>query len=153
MTTKSAETIYQSNLDAVTRKFFTGDLSGVGDLIAIPSNVHTSDASLRIERMEDLLVMLNEQRESLMRLGTTEYHRICIEAAFANPPGTRIMGRHRTYVLRGGTYLMDPYLCEQTLVKEGSFWRASDIRCGLKNRDYTIVGPRTVESVRQSGEH
>ena len=147
MSTSDPEQIYQSNLDRVTRRFFSGDLTGIEDLIAIPSELHTLDAGGRVDRLEDLVDLLTEQRNSLLRLGTTEYHRICLDAKFTDPEEMQISGRHRTYVLRSGTYVMAPYQCRQRLEKQGALWRACHIRCDVKNTDYTIINPKAIDPI------
>ncbi|WP_323772172.1 hypothetical protein [Antarctobacter sp.] len=145
MTEDMAKEYCQTNLDTVTRQFIDGDLSRIDNALAIPSKVRTMGTALRVERLEALEVMLEEQRSTPLDLGTTEYRRICIDAKFINPVGTQISGRHKTRVMRGGTYLVDPYFCEHALVKEGPHWRASHIRCGMKARESTTIAPRAFE--------
>lgn len=148
MTALTAQDIYQSNLDAVTQCLVTGDLTDVAAHLAVPGRMIIDDAEVHIDQLEDLLLMLEEQREGLLRLGTTEYHRICTQAEFTNPMGTAIAGKHRTYVLRGATYLVAPYPCEQWLALQGGCWRGHTLKCNVRNRDYSIVGPKTAARLR-----
>ncbi|KHQ50462.1 hypothetical protein [Mameliella alba] len=149
MTVQSAAEIYQANLDVGSRMFFAGDLDRIGSHIAVPCAVHTQDSSQRIERLEDLLVMLREQPDSLRRLGTTEYHRICIKAEFTDPTGQRIRGQHGTYLLRGGSYLMERSPCEQLIELQGDDWKALDLDRQMRNSDLTMVGPQLMEHLRR----
>lgn len=153
MTLRSAAEIYQANLDAVSRMLFAGDLDRIGCHIAVPCAVHTQDSSQRIEQLDDLMVMLREQRDCLRRLGATEYHRICIEAEFTDPTGLRIRGHHRTYLLRGGSYLMEPYPCEQQIELQGDDWKALDLNCQMRNSELTLVGPQLMEHLRRREAH
>jgi hypothetical protein len=143
MTPQPAQEIYQANIDAVSQRFLSGDLSDIGDYLAIPSEIHVNDASVILDRLEDLVLLLREQREGLLSMGATEYHRVCTDAAFANAEQTRIEGAHRTYILRGGSYLLTPHSCNQRLENQDGVWRACCLKCQVRNSDYTIVGPKT----------
>lgn len=151
MTQTSPKDIYQTNLDAVARVVFSGEMSRIQDLIAVPLTIQMADGSVQIDRLEDAVFMLSEQRDNLLNLGTTEYHRICVDATFVDPAATQITGRHKTYVMRGATYLLDPFLCEMDLIKDAGLWRLRHMRCHMKNSDYTVIGTGTRERLHLGG--
>jgi hypothetical protein len=150
MTTPSVATeAYQANLDAVSYILMSGDFSEIATHLALPTEVRIDDVRLHLDSVEDIVAMLSEQRESVLRMGATEYHRICTGAEFTDPEQTRIEGTHTTYILEGGTYLMSPYPCRQWLRFQTGVWRASLLECKVKNVDYSIVGHRTAALLRQ----
>ncbi|SNS82982.1 hypothetical protein [Antarctobacter heliothermus] len=148
MTAISPTDIYQANLDAVAQMVFSGDMSRLQDLISVPLVIQMADGSMQIDRLEDVVFMLAEQRDNLLNLGTTEYHRICVDARFLDPAATQISGRHKTYVMRGATYLLEPFICEMNLTKDAALWRVCLMRCHMKNSDYTVIGTGTRERLR-----
>lgn len=145
MTATSPTDIYQASLDAVASMVFSGDMTRLQDLISVPLTIQMADGSLQIERLEDVVFMLSEQRDNLLNLGTTEYHRICVDARYLDPAATQISGRHKTYVMRGATYLLEPFICEMDLTKDAALWRVGLLRCNMNNSDYTVIGTRTLE--------
>lgn len=138
---KAAREIYQANLDAVTALFLASDLDRIGDHLGIPGEARTSDGCVRLETYAQLHAMLREQRASLRRLGATDYLRVCKSAQFSSAAQTCIDGTHETHILRGGSYVMPPYPCEQQLrLCDDSRWRAFRIACKIRNADFSVIG-------------
>lgn len=138
----SARDIYQAHLDAVTARFMAGDLDPLADYLGVPGEARTSDGWIRLETFEVLLEVLTEQRSSLRRLGATDYLRLCTSARFGDAARTCIDGTHETHILRGGSYILPPYPCEQQLrLCDDGRWRAFRIACTMRKADYSVLGP------------
>lgn len=150
MEQEAAVRIYQSNLDAVTRAYLDADWDCILIHLGIPARLKLADTSVAVETGEDLVILLREQRDSLLRMGMTDYHRLCTEARFTNAARTSIVGNHQTHILRGATYLMQPYTVSMPLEwREETGWQAFGLTAAtLRNRDYSLITPRALADMR-----
>lgn len=121
---ETAHDIYQRHIDEVSKAVFDGDIDSVIARWGIP-HVFISHGGEEIVKGEEMLrrYMTNFHRH-IRSIGATAYHRICLEAHFAPEDADRIEGRHRTYLLRGGSYVIDPYESDMVFERQNGVWRA-----------------------------
>lgn len=135
-----ARSIYQRQLDVVTRAFLAGRLEEVLDNMAFPNVMETAEGTTVIRDATEMMSCLQAQAKSMQRLRVTEYHRICTEAAFTSDAQTEIVGRHVTHFLSGGQRAVPPYEAVMTLRLVDDGWRSVGLRSALRNRDLTVIG-------------
>ncbi|MEZ5713786.1 MAG: hypothetical protein R3D85_00585 [Paracoccaceae bacterium] len=140
--------IYQAHLDTVSQALFRGDFDAVTALMHYPSAMETDDDWVCIDSAPALLPSLRSFRETLSRLGVTEYHRICRGADFAQDDPDRIEGLHETYALRHAVPAMPPYLNRMTLIRRDGIWLGAGIRAAARNTDWTIIQHDTTGTIR-----
>lgn len=134
--------IYQAFLDDVSSRLWDGDAVGVARRLKYPHTIHLPEADRVMtsaeEQMRDTQVFI----DSLMTLKATAFHRLCRDARFDPGRGDRIVGIHTTYIIRGGSYLNDPYDCAMSLVLDGSQgWLADTIRVSIRNSRMAYYHP------------
>lgn len=144
-----ALTIYQEHLDRVTQALWTGDDDAMANLLSLPNCMRTEDGEILLETPEAIIKAARDFRRFLDRSGAREYHRIAREARFHPTDANRIDGTHDTYILRGGQYVMEPYLNHQVLVREAGVWRGSEIRAEVRNAHCTILSPDQLRQVTE----
>ena len=140
-----AQTIYQAHLDRVSQAIWASDFETVMRHKAYPNRMHFPDRTVTFAEPDPLAVDARQFRATLANLGATAYHRICTSAAFDPQDADRVIGSHRTYVLRGGNYVVAPYACDMVLVRRGDDWLTTDItvpdrRAGLPGDSVPILG-------------
>lgn len=133
--------IYQDHLDRLTRAVWEGDDNTLVNLLALPNRMITADAEILLQGADDVIKAARDFRRFLHRSGAQEYHRIARKAEWHPIHENRIDGSHDTYILRGGTYVLEPYLNHQVLVREGGIWRGIEIRAEVQNSTCTILSP------------
>ena len=136
----NARAIYQANLDAVSRAVWEQDIDAALAHLELPNRMATQDTEFILVDAAELLRAIANLRESLTRLGATGFHRICQDAVVDPSRPDRIIGRHRSYVLRGGSHVLPPYESQMSLVQTAAGWKANDIYSEVNNRDMTVVG-------------
>lgn len=138
---REALAIYQDHLDAVSRALWSGDEDRLVDLLSLPNRMITSDAELLLDSADAVIKAARDFRAFLRKSGAQDYHRIAREARFHPEYENRIDGSHETYILRGGQYVLEPYLNRQVLVREDGVWRGIEIRAEVRNSDCPILSP------------
>lgn len=134
-----ARNIYQEHLDTVSALVWACEFEAAAGYLAYPSLLETSDASICLPSAASALNSLRSFRDSLGRLGAHAYYRICRGADFEEDNPDRIAGRHRTYVMRGGTYMVPPYDSDMVLERGAEHWCARGIRSRIRNADCSII--------------
>ncbi|WP_179379531.1 hypothetical protein [Jannaschia marina] len=130
----SARETYQTHLDTVSRHLWNGEAEGVASMLRYPHVIHLPEADRIITDPEEQKKDAEAFRESLSALGATAFHRLCREARFDPNTEDRIIGIHTTYVMRGGSYLTDPYDCAMSLLRQADGrWLADAIRVSVRN--------------------
>ena len=135
----AAEKIYQAQLDAVSKALWEGKFSELADMMFYPHIMTNHDTEIRVDSPDQLIAAAKEFRKSLIRLGTSEYHRTCVKAAFVEGRDDVIEGEHVTYALRSGTYAIEPMVAYMTLHLIGDRWLGAGIRYVVHNRDLALV--------------
>jgi hypothetical protein len=147
----SAHAIYQAYLDQVTAWVWAGEDAKVAASMAYPQTIVTTDCEMTFDTTEGPAQMVRavaDFRASLRRLGATEYHRICSDARFLDD-GRRIEGSHVTYVLRGGTYALEPFVSRMAMRRDAADrWRGAGLRVTVSNRCVTVLSPQQVQALR-----
>ena len=146
-----ARDIYQEHLETVSRAIWTRDYARIAEMMHYPHQISTPRRSAIVETPEQLMLDAQAFRENLAGLAATAYHRVCRAAAFDGPD--RIVGRHITYVLRGGTYVTDPYMSDMRLVRRDGAWLGAGIVISEHNLSMSYFHPDTLRDVlRQPGD-
>ncbi|MDA7427557.1 hypothetical protein PGB28_03730 [Primorskyibacter aestuariivivens] len=138
--------IYQDHLDRVSQAVWTADEDALANLLAVPNRMITTDAEILLETVQDVIKAAQDFRAFLIRSGAQEFHRIAREARWHPQHDNRIDGSHDTYVLRGGSFALAPYVNHQVLVREGGVWRGIEIRAEVRNSDCTILSPEQLRA-------
>ncbi|MEM9795681.1 MAG: hypothetical protein AAF919_04285 [Pseudomonadota bacterium] len=128
----TAQEIYQGHLDLVSQAVWDRDYDRVAAVMRYPHVIHLAESDHLIDTEAELKLDVETFRDSLMGLGATAYHRVCRDASFDPSDDDRITGRHLTYVMRGGSYLVEPYNCAMILTRVDGVWLGSGIRLAMK---------------------
>lgn len=140
------KSIYQAHLDRTSQALWARDDAVISETMGVPNEMYTEDTLVVMTKMEDVLKASADFRNHLDAQGATAYHRICQEAWFTDKRKNMIVGTHLTYILRGGTLLLDPYKSEQSLLLKDGVWKGIRICSGVRNQDCTI---NSLEMLRQ----
>lgn len=123
---EDAHVIYQEHLDIVSDAVWRRSHATLAHHIDEVLDIETVDrphlATTRAQAIGNLVAF----RRAMEGVGATAYHRVCHAAEFVGED--RIEGCHRTYVMRGGNYVIDPYDCDMILRRRDGLWRMSDTR-------------------------
>ncbi|MFZ5962077.1 hypothetical protein ACOXXX_03925 [Thalassococcus sp. BH17M4-6] len=138
---RTARDIYQSNLDAVSQFLWQRDVVGMLDHIALPNMMLTMDAQVVISTRDEMAEAMNRFRDHLESIRAESYHRICQDAKFLGPERETILGWHTTYILRGGTYLIEPVSNQMTLMLIGGRWKGVRLETATLVSDCPSVSP------------
>jgi hypothetical protein len=141
MSDAKAMAIYQSHLDIVSQAFWERDWDTICDHLAPRNSLRTLDAAYATQNHTEMRMSYQSLRNSIEIAGAQAYHRICLEADFECDAGTRIIGRHRTYVLSGRTSVLPPYESDMTLELKDHRWIGVAIFGRFKNTDLTAISP------------
>lgn len=126
--------IYQAYLDEVSGNLWDGDGAGVARKLKYPHTIHLPEAERIISDPEAQTRDAAAFRESLAALRATAFHRLCRDARFDPDRPDRIVGSHTTYIIRGGSYMTEPYDCAMSLIwDEAQGWLADVIRVSVQN--------------------
>lgn len=137
-----AATIYQANLDAVSRALWTSDLQLALTHLALPNQTVTADTEYVMTSPDDLHIIMSEFLAGLRSLGADGYLRVCRGARFTTADRDVIVGEHDTFLLAGGQSLRPPYLNVMTLVRSsGGQWLACRIEAVEHNSVVPIISP------------
>ncbi|MFZ7090290.1 hypothetical protein [Primorskyibacter sp. 2E233] len=140
----SALDIYRRHLDIVTTALWGRDWETLARNLAVPSRIRTQDTEIVMTTEQDLFEHMFAVRKSLGTLGATNYQRIPIAAEYTNADKTEIEGTHTVYVLGGGSYIMEPFVSSQTLIRQNGVWKGYDLKSGVKNSALTVIDPQTI---------
>lgn len=128
---EDAHALYQTHLDVVSDAVWRRSHSTLARHVDGVLDIETLDKMhLRTPRAQAIGNLIAFRR-AMEGIGATAYHRLCLDAAFAGED--RIEGRHRTYVLRGGNYAIDPYECDMVLRLRDGVWMMSDTRVSRRH--------------------
>lgn len=112
---------YQANLDAVSDALWRNDRDAIGACLGDRVRIEMRGSEPLEHARSTVVALLLSFREAMVGLGATGYHRVADRASIDDRG--RLVGEHRTYVLRGGNYVIDPYRCAETLRRDGDRWR------------------------------
>lgn len=103
----SAQDIYQSFLDQITKVLLSYDVESYCKHVTLPFAFRTGAGEVVIETKEDLIFDMTEIYDWLQSHGVTDYHRICRSARYL--PNGDIDGVHVTYALNTAITVIPPY--------------------------------------------
>lgn len=155
---EDAREIYQSLLDRLDRAMWSGDDQAVLDNLALPNRMGTRDHMTTFNTRQELLETVQSFRKGLVNMGVRDFHRICNQAGYdATDPG-RITGNHTTHVLSGGSYVLDPFLNEMTLIRRNGRWIGAQNRALVDANHYAVnnvahVQPRDRTNISKESEN
>jgi len=132
--------IYQAWIDDISQALWDRAFDRVGAAMIYPHTMRTRDAEVRFDSPRQMAEAAQEFRGFLSRHGAHAYHRICTGAE-ADAGGIRITGRHMTYILRSGVFVVPPFENRMTLVRDGSGWKGAGIWADIENSSVTILSP------------
>lgn len=139
--------IYQDFLDASSVALWNRDYVAVAAMLRYPHLIRLPETDRIIQNSAEQKLDAQAFRESLKGLGATAYHRLCREAHFDPDNTGRITGTHTTYVMRGGSYLTDPYDCQMSLLLEPSGrWLANDITVSVRKSGMAYYHPDNIRA-------
>jgi len=145
--TDIATEIYQAFLDEGSRQIMAGEFEALAASMHYPQTMETSDSVLAFDGPEGMIEAVISFRDFLRNHGTTDYHRICDVAAF-DTDGTTISGEHTTYIIKGGSFVVEPYRNRMILRLDGDTWRGAGISAAVLNRTCTILSPAQLRAAR-----
>lgn len=135
-----AKGLYQTWLDKVAEATWSSDFATVGAAMTYPHVMQTADGEVFFDTAQKLIEAAADFRRYLTSIGAQAYMRLCTEASFAKD-AARIDGRHMTYIMRGGSYLVPPFSNDMTLILAEGRWLGAGIRAGCTNHHCTILSP------------
>jgi hypothetical protein len=143
----SAVSIYQENLDAVTRAVLTDDLALLLRHIAMPNQIVSEDVEMVVTSPDEMLLIITDFREALAKMGADAYRRDCLNAAYLPGNPRIITGQHRTTFLQGGQPLRPPTVADMMLVlMPDQAWRAIRVEARARNGEAAFISPDLAEA-------
>lgn len=140
--------IYQAWLDRIDRCFWQGRDEEVAAAMHYPHSMATQDAVVHFDRPEKMIEAARHFREALRSAGAQNYARLCVEAAFATPD--RIEGRHQTFILSGGRYVVEPFMNSMTLVRRDGAWFGAGVTYDVRNTELPVLSARQLIDERRT---
>lgn len=144
--TQSAADIYQAFLDRSSNAFFDWDFEGLAAMMVYPHVMETLDGNMRFDGPEKMVEAGRDFRDYLERMHTHDYFRLCSSAAFVTGRDDQIRGRHETYALRGGVYVVEPFRNEMCLELDDGVWKGAGIRAQVSNVNVPILSPKQLRA-------
>lgn len=141
MTLRAAD-LYQTFLDSSSKIFWARDFEGLAAMMVYPHTMETLDGDLRFDTTDQMIEAGHEFRGYLDRMQAQDYVRLCKSAHFVPGREDQIIGVHESYVMRGGTYVVDPYRNEMCLEWHDGSWKGAGIRAQVSNVDVPILSPK-----------
>jgi hypothetical protein len=136
-----AKRIYQAYLDLASDALWDERFEDMAACMEFPLVLKARDLTQRIANPEELHEVARITLDSMRRLGATAYHRVCLTADFLPGNPDVIIGRHRIFLLRGGTYVVDPYEGSAQLHRRAGQWRGAGIADENDLRKITTLDP------------
>lgn len=140
--------IYQAQIDAVGRAFWKRDWTRLMTMLALPTQLRTTDARITLTGHDEALQMMQELRDDMDRMNVSEYNRIATGAQLFDAESRIIAGQHITHIMRGGSHARAPYPSRQFIRFEDGLWKCYDLDCEVQNRDLAVIGPKTAQARR-----
>lgn len=126
--------IYQGALDIIGNLFWSRDWEPLRDHILVPNRITALDTERIVHSLDEWIHLAKAARESFVRLGATEYHRLCRSAWFEDEDCRRISGVHETFILRGSTLVMPPHQGFLMLWQcDDGRWRSDGLRADKRD--------------------
>ncbi len=146
---QSARDIYQANLDAVTRAFWTRRFDRLPFHIGIPGQMITDDGEIVIGSTDELIVLMQDFREKLASLGGVSYHRRCRHARFADTQNSVVIGLHDTVLKDAKDVVIGAYSNRMTLMRDDHTWKSVRIDSSAENKKFNVVSPDFAKAQRE----
>lgn len=134
-----AQDIYQAHLDLVSNALMSCDFDKALAAMALPMVIETIDIKINHDTPSSLTTALVDFRNYFEGMDAGNYFRLCQDAQFLDADKTMIEGKHQTYVLRGGNYLIEPFVTAMTLKKIDGRWLATRTRSLITNLAHSIL--------------
>lgn len=131
---------YQLTLDTVSQAFWHDDQATLARHISIPYHVTTAEMQHSFYDSESALENLRNQVSTLRKIGVTDYHQIGQQAALCPEDENILLGWHKTYVIRSGSFALTPFTTEIKLRRHQFFWKVSSLCTAARNSDITAIG-------------
>jgi len=142
-----AHDIYQDFLDKASVALWNRDYTTVAAMLSYPHLIRLPETDRIIQNAAEQQLDAQAFRESLKGLGATAYHRLCRDAQFDPDGPGRITGAHTTYVMRGGSYLTDPYECRMSLMRQpDGRWLADAINVSVRKSGMAYYHPDNIRA-------
>jgi hypothetical protein len=135
----SPHEVLQAFLDEVGRATIQGDWDAYRAGIALPFELTTAAACLRIDTEADLRLGFDQFVGMLRGLHVTDYVRLVRWAREAGP--AKIEGEYDNHLIAGGHRAVPPFRSAMTIVEGGGRWRAVRVRTELSNARWPLGIP------------
>lgn len=119
-------TIYQDALNLASDAILAGDFVGFAAMIDFPYLVHTSQARLLVNGVDELRPAFDAMSQGLKARGVTHYERVARAADYS--ARDRIEGWHHSHILIDGAHMSYPYAGHHSLVRRDQVWLFSEAR-------------------------
>jgi len=139
--TKTAFDIYQDYLDRTSVLLMQNDHDAIAKTFAYPNHMETLDGIMTLNTTAEAVQTTQAFRSYLQRMGASDFFRICRGAVFSGEGDSVITGTHESYILRGATYMVEPYTNEVTFVLQDGQWLEQKIRTLAENVTVPILNP------------
>lgn len=146
MRSTSAQEEYQTFLDTSAALMMRGDYKELATYFHYPNRIETLDGMMDFHKAEDTIVAIKEFEAYIRRSGGSDFLRVCREARFTDEDRTTMTGQHETYILKGATYVVQPYLNEMTLIWKDGRWQGKTFRALAVNATVPILSPRQLRA-------
>ena len=142
----AAQDEYQTFLDMTATLMMQGAFAELVTFFHHPNRIETLDGVMEFLKPEDTIVAIQEFETYIRSSGGRDFLRVCREARFGNEDRTILIGQHETYILRGSTYVVEPYLNEMTLGWQDGAWRGQHYRALTQNATVPILSPKQLRA-------
>jgi hypothetical protein len=141
---------YQRMLDTVSRAFWHDDHLTLARHISVPLHISTDEMQHCFTDTTSAVSNLHNQVSTLREMGVTDYHQIAQQATLCPTDENTLLGWHKTYVIRSGSFAFAPITTEMKLVRHQFFWKMSCIHTSARNSDINAIGPQALRPLEQA---
>ena len=136
--------LYQGVIDQISAAVLDGNVEAFLPLFTLPHHMKSENGKLTLETSDELRAHFESFSGSLLAQGMTDYVRIAHWATFDGDK--RIVGEHKTHMMRGANRLAPPYPNLVVLDFEADAWRASYAVSALSNTSWPIYSVKVAQN-------
>ncbi|SLN42368.1 hypothetical protein [Pseudooctadecabacter jejudonensis] len=137
----TAKGIFQAFLDRSGKLMMSGLYAELSTMMSYPLTVETADGSLNNTSPDDFITSAKAFYDYMQRMGAKDFLRIAKSAEFVEGNTELIDGIHETFILKGGTYVVEPYRNALRLRFVEGEWRGAAFRSSVNNVTVPLLNP------------
>jgi len=139
--TDTAFKIYQSFLDRSGRLMMDRKHAELSTMMAYPLTIETTDGSLTHPSPDDYIEAAHAFGDYMDRMQTQDFLRVAMSAEFVDGRAEFVDGVHETFMLSGGSYVVEPFRDALRLKFFDGQWRGWIYKSSVSNVQVPLLNP------------